>query len=152
MSFNNLNKEKLLLAAEFANVDVTEDNTKAEIVAALEEANFSWSSYKKFVEADDRVPGEALNQAPHHEAPRQGTAKEPFAEPAAQAAQQFNQMVLLKMERQNGTFEILGKRFTKQQPFQVMSADEAQEVIDAAAQMGGGFRIATPAEAKSYFG
>jgi hypothetical protein len=152
MSFKNLNKEKLLQAAEFVNLDVTEDNTKAEIITAIEESGFTWSNYQKFIAADNRVPGEALNQGPHHEAPRQGTADQPFATPSAQAATQFNQMVLLKMERQNGTFEILGNRFTKTQPFQVMSADEAQEIIDAAEKMGGGFRIATPAEAKSYFG
>lgn len=156
MSFRNLNKEKLLFAAEFAGVNVTDDNTKAEIIAALEEIGFSWSNYQKFIEAEDRVAGEALKQAeqsayPHHEVPRQGTAEEPFATPAAQAVQ-FNENVLLKMERQNGTFDILGHRFTKKQPFVVMSADEAQKVIDAAEAMGGGFRIATPKEAKEYFG
>lgn len=153
MSFKNLNKEKLLYAAEFANVNVSEDNTKAEIIAALEEAGFSWSNYQKFVEAEDRVAGESLRQAsqPHYEETRQGTAEEPFAQPAAQAVQ-FNEHVLIKMERQNPTFDILGHRFTKKQPFKVVSPDEAQKIIDTAATMGGGFRIATPAEAKEYFG
>lgn len=156
MSFRNLNKEKLLYAAEFAGVNVNDENTKAEIIAALEEAGFSWSNYQKFVEAEDRVAGESLKQAeasqrPHYEETRQGTAEEPFATPAAQAVQ-FNENVLLKMERQNGTFDILGYRFTKKQPFIVMSADEAQKVIDIASTMGGGFRIATPKEAKEYFG
>lgn len=153
MSFKNLNKEKLLYAAEFANIRVSEDNTKAEIIAALEEAGFSWSNYQKFIGAEERVAGEALKQAstPHHEVPRQGTAEEPFAEPAAQAVQ-FNETVLVKMERQNPTFDILGHRFTKAQPFKVVSPDEAQRIIDTAETLGGGFRIATPAEAKAYFG
>lgn len=148
MSFKNLNKEKLLGAAEFASVDVTEENNKAEIIAALEEAGFSWSNYQKFVGADERIPGEAKRQA---EAPRQEVASDAHAELASQAIQ-FDQLVLIKMERQNPTFDILGHRFTKQQPFKALSVDEAQRIIDTAASLGGGFRIATPAEAKEYFG
>lgn len=135
MSFSNLRKEQLLYAAEFASVQVSDKNTKPEIIAALEEAGFTWSNYEKFINAEERKPGETLD-----------------VKNVESTAVQFNQMVLLKMERKNPTFELLGRRFTSRQPFQVMSADEAQAIIDAAEPMGGGFRIATPAEAKSYFG
>jgi len=132
MSFKNLNKAELLKVAKFFDVDVTEDNTRPEILAALEESNVSWANYKKFVE------------------PEQET-EESFSEPTTETVG-FNKMVLIKMERKNPTFEILGHKFTKDQPFQVVSESEAQDIIDAAEALGGGFRIATPAEAKSYFG
>jgi hypothetical protein len=141
MSFKTLKKEDLLYAAEFANIDVSDCNTNVEIIAALEEGNFTWASYKKFIDADKRKFGESQEDL---------TNRETGFDQSVNV--QFNQMVLLKMERKNGTFEILGRRFTNKQPFQVMSPDEAQEIIDLADTMGGGFRIATPAEAKSYFG
>lgn len=129
MSFNTLNKEQLLYAAEFADLDVSNDNTKAEIIAALEEIGFTWNNYKKFIQQDE------------------------VAEKASEPTNvRFDQMVLLKMDRKNPTFDILGRRFTKLQPFQVMTADEAQEIIDAVEPIGGGFRIANPSEAKSFFG
>jgi hypothetical protein len=132
MSFTSLKKEELIYAADFANIELTENATKAEIIAALEEAGFTWNNYKKFVQADG------------------GQVEEDS--PVAEANIQFDQMVLLKMDRKNPTFEILGRRFTSRQPFQVMTADEAQQIIDLVEPMGGGFRIATPAEAKNYFG
>jgi hypothetical protein len=154
MSFKNLNKEELLKAAGCFDVYVTEDNTKAEIIAALEESEISWSNYKKFVEKNEEPIGSVEDDTslPNRNAYETKPEAKVYAQgPAAQAVE-FNKMVLVKMERKNGTFEILGRKFTRDQPFQVMSENEAQDIIDTAATMGGGFRIATPAEAKSYFG
>ena len=137
MSFKNLKLEQLRYAAEFFDVPVEENETKAQIIAALEEANISWSNYKKFAEAN----GEKVEDDTEEKAVR-----------VTKPEVNFNETVLLKMDRQNPTFEILGRKFTKTQPFQVMSADDAQKIIDAASEIGGGFRIATPAEARSYFG
>lgn len=168
MSFKNLNKAELLKAAEYFDVEVTEDNTKQEIIAALEESEISWSNYKKFVgseenakAADDEnrwyddggeLPKADLTSVVNSNAYETTPEAKVNSETPASQAVQFNKMVLLKMERKNGTFEILGRKFTREQPFQVMTEDEAQAIIDAASTMGGGFRIATPSEAKSYFG
>jgi hypothetical protein len=141
MSFRNLNKPQLLKAAEYFDVNVTDDNTKPEIIAALEEKEVSWSNYKKFVEPQESDENRWYDN---------GGSVGP--EETSSAEVQFGKMVLLKMERKNATFEIFGRKFTRDQPFQVMSETEAQEIIDAAASMGGGFRIANPSEAKSYFG
>lgn len=133
MSFSTLNKPELKYAAEFFDVPHTDKDTKPELIAALEEANISWSNYKKFVESDGKQ------------------VEEPKEEVKTEQVE-FNNTVLLKMDRQNPTFEILGRRFTKQQPFQAMTPDEAQDIIDAAEGIGGGFRIATPNEARKFFG
>lgn len=140
MSFKNLKHKDLLYAAEFFDVQgVTEESTRAEIIAGLEENNISWANYKKFVEVNGQEVvgenGDVINEEKSQAAPIV-----------------FSDDVLLKMDRQNPTFEILGYRFTKKQPFLVLTADEAQKVIDAAESLGGGFRIASPAEARSYFG
>lgn len=164
MSFKNLNKQKLLKAAEYFDVPVTEDDTKAEIIAALEENEVSWSNYKKFVEPheleQDHQDDNGWNLSPVEDETSvsnsnayetKTAAKVDSVGPAAQAVE-FNKMVLLKMDRKNATFEILGRKFTREQPFQVMSENEAQDIINTAETMGGGFRIASPSEAKSYFG
>jgi hypothetical protein len=144
MSFRNLKHEELVKAVKYFEVPgAGEDNTRLELIAALEEADVSWSNYKKFV-ADDAGD-------PTHEVERQGTEEQPFAEPAAQAVE-FSPTVLVKMERKNPTYDILGRRFTQKHPYQVMTEAEAQELIDVAETEGGGFRIANPSEAKSYFG
>jgi hypothetical protein len=161
MSFRNLNKGELLKAAQYFDVDVTENNTRQEIVAALEESEVSWSNYKKFVDNDDEgrwndnggsQTSEDKTSVPNSNAYETTPAAKVDSEGPASQAVHFDKMVLVKMERKNGTFEIMGRKFTRQQPFQVMSENEAQNIIDAAESMGGGFRIATPAEAKSYFG
>jgi len=127
MSFTRLKKSELLDVASFFEVHVTEDDTKDEILAALDEKEVSWNNYKKFY-----------------------LREEADVEPTDMS--ELSNMVLLKMERKNPTFDIFGKRFTQKQPFQVVSEDEAQEIIDATEDMGGGFRIASPAEARKYFG
>lgn len=135
MSFKNLNKKQLLKAAKLFDVEVAEDDTNPQIVAALEEANASWTNYKKFVAEESGV-----------------VADDVADEDESEDQVEFGKPVLLKMERKNPTYDILGHRFTKDQPFQVMSEDEAQKVIDTAELEGGGFRVASPAEARSYFG
>lgn len=128
MSFRNLKHDELVKAVKYFEVpDTSETNTRAELIAALEEKQISWSNYRKFVAVPEETDTDEFDV-------------------------QFSKMVLLKMERQNPTFEVLGHKFTRNQPFQVMSEQDAQDVIDVAESMGGGFRIASPSEAKSYFG
>lgn len=127
MSFRSLKKSDLLDAALFFEVHVTDDDTKEEILAALDEKEISWNNYKKFYLREEDPQSTDISS-------------------------ELNNMVLLKMDRKNPTFDIFGRRFTQKQPFQVVSEDEAQEIIDATEDMGGGFRIASPSEARKYFG
>lgn len=125
MSFGQFNKAKLLEVAKYFEVtDVSEDNTKLEIETSIKEAGISWAAFKKF-EAEQE---------------EQATSKD--------SINLFtDSRVLLKMDRQNPSFETHGHTFTKKNPFVVLSADEAQEIID----MYDGFRLATPAEARSFY-
>lgn len=128
MSFRNLKLAELFKAAKYFDLNVSETDSRSELFAALDEADHAtWSNYKKFVEGEEK-------------------------EQADPELSVFGQMVLLKMERTNPRFDIFGKTFTRSNPFVLVSEQEAQEIIDAAAPLGGGFRIATPSEAKSFFG
>ena len=55
--------------------------------------------------------------------------------------------VLVKMERNNHSYEIRGYAFSQEHPFMAMSESEAQRIFDTEV----GFRIATPREAQEYY-
>jgi hypothetical protein len=167
MSFQHLNKPELLKAAELFEVPVTEDDTKAQILAAFEEKEVSWKNYKKFVEdqKEESDPEDSEEYLFEEDRPGYNDEEErwydnggslPRAELYTNESEEEvsfeEKYVLIKMERGNPTYEILGERFTRAQPFRVVTEEQAQRIFDAAALEGGGFRIATPAEAKSFFG
>jgi hypothetical protein len=124
MSFSTFNKEKLLNVAEYFAVEGVDDsNTKAEILNAIQDTpGATWANYKKLTEPE-------ASQAPEVK------------------AEVEDSIVLLKMERQNPRFDVFGYTFTKDQPFKAMSEETAQKIIDVAE----GFRLASPAEAKSFY-
>ena len=55
--------------------------------------------------------------------------------------------VLLKMNRENGTYEVRGYKFTKAHPFALVSSDDAAFITSHIS----GFSYATPAEAQEYY-
>jgi hypothetical protein len=56
-------------------------------------------------------------------------------------------MVLVRMTRENFRYDIMGYTFTKDHPFVAMSADSAQAIFDKEE----GFRPATPREAQDFY-
>ena len=55
--------------------------------------------------------------------------------------------VLVKMERANFRYDIMGFSFTKDHPFVAMKEKQAQEIFDKEE----GFRLATPKEAQDFY-
>ena len=56
-------------------------------------------------------------------------------------------MVLVKMTRDNYSYEIRGYTFTKEHPFVAMDKDSAQAIFDKEE----GFRLATPKEVQEFY-
>lgn len=127
MSLKNLKVAELREVAEEFGVDLDGVTKKADIISALNEEGVSDEVYANFVGAEHEEAEEA---------------------PVVPAAKKIDgQEVVVKMERENGTFEVLGYRFTKRHPYVVMSASDAQEIFDRER----GFRQATPREAQEYY-
>lgn len=122
------------VAAEFG-VDVPEGASKPLIVGALADEGVTFDQYVMFRDADKEEPEEVEPIEDFVEAPIKRVRKATEND------------VLVKMDRMNYTFEVRGHKFTKEHPFVVMSADEAQEIFDSVP----GFRIATPREASEYY-
>jgi len=95
--------EELQKVATFFDIEITENDTKKEIINKLQENGRTYSVYKKFTEQNDE------DQAPDL---------------------QFGKTILLKMARLNPSFEAYGYKFTKTHPFNVMPQEDAQKIMD----------------------
>lgn len=121
MSFDKLKLEELQKAAHLFEVPVTEDDTRKEIINKLQESGKTYAMYKRFEEPSNG--DESTGQV------------------------EFSSTILLKMNRQNPSFEAFGYKFTRSHPYQVMSQQDAQKIMDTY----DGFGIATPDEVRSFY-
>lgn len=120
MSFANMRLEELQAVAHFFELTITENDTKKEIINKLQEDGKTYAVYKKFIEKPENEDSTEI---------------------------QFGKTILLKMSRLNPSFEVFGFKFTKSHPYQVMSQEDAQKIMDTYE----GFVIASPDEAKSFY-
>lgn len=123
MSLSNLNKKELHKLAEAADVLLKGDETNREIVAKLQENNVSFEFYTKAVL--DAETGDSEEESTLFKTTD----------------------VLLKMERKNPSFQAYGHLFTREHPYAIVNEATAQQIIDNFE----GFRIASPAEARSFY-
>lgn len=112
--------EDLQKVAHFFEIEITEGDTKKDIILRLQESGKTYSMYKRFTEKQEN---DGENEV------------------------QFGKTILLKMVRLNPSFEVFGYKFTKTHPYQVMSQEDAQTIIDTHE----GFIIASPDEARSFY-
>jgi hypothetical protein len=132
MSFETLKKEDLLKIADEFGTDVKPSDTKAVIIAALSEDGVTW---EQAAQLDKQV------------AEKDAELREEKAVADAEAKANEAQ-ALLRMMRENATFEIRGYRFTKTHPFAVVAESDAEWITDNV----DGFRYATPREAQEFYG
>lgn len=133
MSFQTLKKDILVQVAEDFAVEVEEDATKAEIIAALAQDGVTWDMYKQAYPEVTELPDE-----PKDDEPKAESAKE-FKAPV--------KTVLLKMTRGNGTFQVRGYKFTRQHPYLPVKEEDANYILENIE----GFKIASPAEADDFY-
>lgn len=127
MSFTDLKITDLKKAAETFGVDLNDAKTKPEIIAQLEEEGITFQMYDKFSnveKADIKVPEKKEKKL---------ITKE--------------NSVLVKMERDNHSYQSMGYTFTSSHPFVAMSESDAQHIFD----VEDGFRLATPREAQEFY-
>ena len=74
--------------------------------------------------------------------------KEDYIEPEAPKSKEIKgNAILIRMERENGTYETHGLRFTKDHPYALADEDTAQSVFEREE----GFRPATPKELQEFY-
>ena len=130
MSFDTLKVSELKKIAEDFGVDIDGLKGKADLIAALSDEGVTWAVYEKTIKDidEDKEEVEIL----------------PTFDPKKE---QDKDSVLVKMERANFRYDILGFTFTKEHPFVAMSPDSAQAIFDKEE----GFRLATPKEVQDFY-
>lgn len=126
---SNLNQLKVdqlkaLIGKVGLDEELSGDEKKADLVKLLSSNGVDADAYDKFFNA--------------------GGPQEEVVFPQAEPVDQ----VLLKMDRKNPTFQAFGHKFTREHPYAIVDEDIAQKIIDKF----DGFRLASPREAKSYYG
>ncbi len=132
MSFTELKLNELKEVAETFAVDLEGVKTKQEIIAAIQEEGVTYQMYDKLKNAEKQKI----------EIPESEKIKR-----ERKIMSKTTNQVLVKMERNNHSYEIRGYAFSQEHPFMAMSESEAQRIFDTEV----GFRIATPREAQEYY-
>ena len=134
-SFRDLNKDQLVQAALFFGTE--EEGNKEALLADLVANGVEWEDYvNAFLEA----PGVEPEPEPVAEEPTRVVAQEPTVLKA-------QDKYLIKMERKNPYFEFGKYKFTQENPYAIMPADDAQAILTKES----GFRQALPGELQEYY-
>jgi hypothetical protein len=135
MSFNDLKVGELRKVADSFGVDIDGAVGKNAIIEAIESEGVTYEDYVGFQSAEKVEPEEIGHRA----------------KPATKKFEDYKagikDMVLVKMERANPSYDANGHVFTRDHPFIAMTEDEAQMIFD----LETGFRLATPSEVKEYY-
>ncbi len=132
MSFETLKVSELKKIAEDFGVEVDGIKNKADIIAALSEEGVTWSVYQKTTKAlEDEAEDVSEEVLPKFDPKKD----------------QPEDNVLVRMDRANFRYDILGHTFTKEHPFVAMNKDQAQAIFDKEE----GFRLATPKEVQEFY-
>lgn len=130
---NDLTKLELLAAAEQFGVDAKSSMSKGDLVAALDLDGVTIELIRGFAPVEDDESAEAPVEI--EEAP------------AEEADDEEEDVHLLRMTRTNGTYEIRGYVFKRDHPFALVKESDADYLIE----VDGGFRVASPKEAREYY-
>ena len=130
MSFDTLKVSELKQIADDFGVDTEDLKNKKDLIAALSEEGVTWSVYPKTIKDIDE------NTEEIEILPRIDVSKV-----------NDKDKVLVRMNRDNFRYDILGHTFTKQHPYVAMSEEDAQAIFDKEE----GFRLATPKEVQEFY-
>lgn len=128
MSFSNMKVSDLKEVADYFAVDLEGVKGKPAILAALEEEGISYEMYSKFLDAEKAEP-DILPKQQKKEVPENAN------------------VVLVRMERENPSYEINGYVFTREHPYVAMPEEDAEFLFETQE----GFRMATPREVQEYY-
>jgi hypothetical protein len=130
MSFDTLKVAELKKIAEDFAVETNSLKNKNDIIAALAEEGVTWAVYEQTVKKIEEA-AEEIEVTPRFDKNQKIT----------------EDMILVRMTRENFRYDIMGYTFTKDHPFVAMSSDKAQSIFDKEE----GFRPATPKEAQDFY-
>ncbi|QGH76360.1 hypothetical protein SEA_DAUBENSKI_52 [Streptomyces phage Daubenski] len=131
MSFDKMKVDELRQIADDFAVDIDPKDNKSVILTKLMENGVTWDYYQKQLGEAEEV----------QEAP---VEKPVFNAPVESADEN---KVLLRMTRENGTFQVRGVTFTRDNPYAIVKERDADFILEKYE----GFRIASPKEVREFY-
>jgi hypothetical protein len=128
MSFTSMKIDELKKVAETFGVDYEEAKNKQDLLALMGEEGITYEMYDKFTKAES-IKQEVKNK------------------PKAESINDNKDLILVKMDRENPRYDVMGYTFTSSNPFIAMSEENAQKIFDTQE----GFRMATPKEVQEFY-
>lgn len=128
MSFTSMKIDELRKVAETFGVDYEEAKNKQDLIALMGEEGITYEMYDKFTKA------ESIKQ-------------EVKAKPKVEKPVSSDDLILVKMDRMNPRYDVMGYTFTSENPFIAMPEEKAQKIFDTQE----GFRMATPKEVQEFY-
>lgn len=128
-------------------VDVKADDNKATVLAALVEAGVEWPQYAELKGLAKPEPAPVLDPAPEVET-ADAALPEQEVEIITAAPLAPVQKYLIKMNRDNVRFDVRGHKFTKEHPYALVNAEDANYILEKEK----GFAMATPRELEEFYG
>lgn len=138
-TLNDFTKAELLAYAEQFGTDVKPTVNKAELIASLEEDGITASfiaEQESAKETEETLENDAafLDSTP--------------LEKSEEAPVEEEDVVLIRMIRSNPTYQVRGYTFRASHPFALVKESDADYLIEE----HGGFRMASPKEAREFYG
>lgn len=132
MSFEKMKVDELRAIADDFAVDIDPKDNKNVVISKMVENGVTWDYYQKSIGAEPEVPAAIVAPTPQFD-----EAPEPDTE----------EKVLLRMTRENGTFEVRGAKFTRNNPYAIVRERDADYILEKYE----GFRIASPKEVREFY-
>ena len=127
MSFNTMKLAELKGVAENFGVELPTKTSKAEVLSLLEEEGVSYQDYERFANVEKVEPEPQLGRKPVTEV--------------------AEDTMLIRMDRENYSYQVEGFTFTKEHPFAAVPLT----VADYICRTHAGFRPALPSEAQAFY-
>jgi predicted nucleic acid-binding Zn-ribbon protein len=135
LSLAEMTKNELLAVAEQFGTDAKPSMKKDDILALLTEDG-----------VDDALVASALANDDDEDVEDAAPVVEAVA-PVVEEDEEDEDLVLVRMIRANNTYEIRGHHFTASHPYALVQAKDADYLIE----VDGGFRMASPKEAREFY-
>jgi hypothetical protein len=128
VSFTSMKIDELRKIAETFGVDQEEAKNKQDLIALIGEEGITYEMYEKFTQAES-IKKEVKDQPKHMKLDNN------------------KDLILVKMDRENPRYDVMGYTFTSENPFIAMPEEKAQKIFDSQE----GFRMATPKEVQEFY-
>jgi hypothetical protein len=128
VSFTSMKIDELRKIAETFGVDQEEAKNKQDLIALIGEEGITYEMYEKFTQAES-------------------IKKEVKDQPKPMKLDNNKDLILVKMDRENPRYDVMGYTFTSENPFIAMPEEKAQKIFDSQE----GFRMATPKEVQEFY-